>query len=271
MTPNRTSHLSDIAEKLSLKNREYSYPNISKIREFAATTLGCLFSHFRSDNDEPLQSDLEKLSSIFIGINKHPLTKNIDTPPSEVLVEKILSHLLFLQEQLFLDANAIYKGDPAAQTLEEVIATYPGFLAIAYYRIAHILHQLSVPFIPRVITEYAHFLTGIDIHPGAVIGGSFFIDHGTGVVIGGTAIIGNNVKIYQGVTLGALSVKKELHAAKRHPTIGDNTIIYANATILGGETVIGHDTIIGGGAWVIESVPPYSKIYNKCKIKSHEI
>ena len=153
-----------------------------------------------------------------------------------------------------LDAIAAFNGDPAAKSGDEVIVSYPGLEAIIVYRISHFLHECGVPVIPRIMSEHVHGKTGIDIHPGAKIGESFFIDHGTGVVIGETSVIGNNVKIYQGVTLGALSVKKSLKNTKRHPTIEDNVTIYANATILGGETVIGKNSVIGGNSWITESV-----------------
>jgi serine O-acetyltransferase len=165
------------------------------------------------------------------------------------------------------DAQAILQFDPAATCLEEVIATYPGFHAIAVYRIAHALHRLGVPLLPRVFAEYVHGQTGIDIHPAATIGRSFFIDHGTGVVIGATAHIGDHVKIYQGVTLGALQVDKSLAGIKRHPTIEDGCILYANSTILGGNTVVGHDSVIGGNSWLTESVPPYSVVMHQPQVK----
>lgn len=159
-----------------------------------------------------------------------------------------------LRRIIRLDTVAAFNGDPAAKSDEEVIVSYPGLEAIVVYRLAHFLHQKGVPVIPRIMTEYIHGKTGIDIHPGAEIGESFFIDHGTGVVIGETTVIGKNVKIYQGVTLGALSVKKTLQNKKRHPTIEDDVTIYANATILGGETVIGKGAVIGGNTWITESV-----------------
>lgn len=161
-----------------------------------------------------------------------------------------------IRRKVALDVQAAFKGDPAAKSTEEVIVSYPGLEAIVVHRIAHFLYANGVPVIPRIMSEYVHGKTGIDIHPGAVIGESFFIDHGTGVVIGETTIIGNNVKIYQGVTLGALSVKKELMDKKRHPTIEDDVTIYANATILGGQTVIGKGSTVGGNTWVTKSVEP---------------
>lgn len=161
------------------------------------------------------------------------------------------------------DAGFIYENDPAAKSVEEVMFSYPGFFAIAVYRFSHELFKNDVPLIPRIWTEFAHSKTGIDIHPGAEIGENFFIDHGTGIVIGETTIIGKNVKIYQGVTLGALSVTKDLQNKKRHPTIEDQVVIYANATILGGETVIGENSLIGGNVWITESVAPNSVIFHK--------
>jgi serine O-acetyltransferase len=169
-------------------------------------------------------------------------------------------------EKINQDVNAMFEGDPAAKSTSEVIRTYPGFYAIAAYRIAHELHRLGVPGIPRVITEHAHSKTGIDIHPGAKIGNHFCIDHGTGVVIGETAVIGDHVKIYQGVTLGALSVSKDDAEKKRHPTLEDHVVVYAGATILGGETVIGRNSVIGGNVWLTRSVPPGSRVYYQAKM-----
>ncbi len=160
-----------------------------------------------------------------------------------------------LRKTIKLDVTAAFNGDPAAKSNREVIISYPGLEAIVVYRLAHYLHECGVPVIPRIMTEHVHGKTGIDIHPGAKIGESFFIDHGTGVVIGETTVIGKNVKIYQGVTLGALSVKKSLQDKKRHPTIEDDVTIYANATILGGETIIGKGSTIGGNSWITKSVP----------------
>ena len=157
-------------------------------------------------------------------------------------------------------------GDPAAKSHAEVIRTYPGFFAIVAYRIAHELESLSVGIIPRIITEYAHSQTGIDIHPGAEIGRYFCIDHGTGVVIGETCNIGDYVKIYQGVTLGALSVAKEDADKKRHPTLEDRVVIYAGATILGGETVIGENSVVGGNVWLTKSIKPNSKVYYQARM-----
>jgi len=180
-----------------------------------------------------------------------------------MVVDEFFEELSKIRIILTKDIEAAVRGDPAAMSADEVILSYPGFQAIAVQRIAHFFYTRQVPLIPRMMSELIHKRTGIDIHPGAVIGESFFIDHGTGVVIGETTIIGKNVKLYQGVTLGALSVKKEESGCKRHPTIEDDVTIYANATILGGETVIGRGSIIGGSMWITQSVPPGSKVYNK--------
>jgi serine O-acetyltransferase len=180
-----------------------------------------------------------------------------------LVVEDFFEELPKIRNFLGNDLEAAVKGDPAAMSADEVILSYPGFQAITVHRIAHFFWVRQVPLIPRIMSELVHRRTGIDIHPGADIGDSFFIDHGTGVVIGETSKIGKNVKIYQGVTLGALSVKKEECGYKRHPTIEDNVTIYANATILGGETIIGSGSIIGGSVWITQSVPPGSKVYNK--------
>lgn len=178
---------------------------------------------------------------------------------------EFFSKIPMIRDYLVDDVQAAYDGDPAAKSLDEIIFSYPGIFAIMTYRIAHELHIQGVPLIPRIMTEYAHSVTGIDIHPGAKIGRSFFIDHGTGVVIGETCQIGDRVKIYQGVTLGALSFPKDergllIRGKKRHPTIEDDVTIYAGATILGGDTVIGKGCVIGGNVWITESVPPGTKV-----------
>jgi len=181
---------------------------------------------------------------------------------SELFFQGLPNELIALKG----DAYFIFHNDPAAESLEEVLLAYPGFYAIIHYRLANLLYRLGVKILPRMITEYAHSKTGIDIHPAATIGQQFCIDHGTGIVIGETAQIGDRVKIYQGVTLGALSVSKSLATTKRHPTIENDVIIYAGSTILGGETVIGHDSVIGGNVWLVKSVPPFSVVYHESKV-----
>jgi serine O-acetyltransferase len=183
----------------------------------------------------------------------------------EEVVLRLFSELPQIRRALAEDCRAAFEGDPAANSVEEVVFSYPAVEAIVAYRIAHVLYRERVPMLPRIISEYAHGLTGIDIHPGAQIGPGFFIDHGTGVVIGETAEIGRRVKLYQGVTLGALSVKRcadnQGKPRKRHPTLEDEVTIYAGATVLGGDTVIGTGSVIGGNTWIIKSVPPGSKVY----------
>ena len=188
---------------------------------------------------------------------------------ARALTEKFLAELPNIRAVLQEDVVAAYEGDPAATGKMEVVMAYPGLQAITVHRLAHALYRLKVPILPRVMSELAHSRTGIDIHPGATIGEHFFIDHGTGVVIGETTVIGRNVKLYQGVTLGALSFPKDeatgmlMKGHKRHPNVEDNVVIYAGATILGGETTIGHDSEIGGNVWLMDSIPPYSRVYNQ--------
>jgi len=240
----------------------------SAICQFLDNTLQLLFPElaeqkFNSEKDILLHLDLleQNLLKILSGM---PL------PPHflpALLANSFMSQLPAIYDLLLKDAQAIVEEDPAAQNLDEVIRTYPGFLAIAIHRLAHAMHALQIPLLPRIMSESAHTKTGIDIHPGAKIGSYFCIDHGTGLVIGETTIIGNYVKIYQGVTLGAMSVAKEMAHMKRHPTIEDQVVIYAGATILGGNTVVGNNSIIGGNVWLTESVPPYSRIYHKAQIR----
>jgi serine O-acetyltransferase len=178
---------------------------------------------------------------------------------------QFLEQLPHLRKQLSLDVQAAYAGDPAVRNPDEITFCYPGLEAVTIYRLSNILHRLQIPFIPRMMSEWAHSKTGIDIHPGATIGSHFFIDHGTGVVIGETCEIGNHVKIYQGVTLGALSFQTDgdgnlVRGTKRHPTLEDRVVIYANATVLGGRTVVGHDSVIGSSVWLTKSVEPHSTV-----------
>jgi serine O-acetyltransferase len=186
---------------------------------------------------------------------------------AEVITNGFLDFLPGIFDKLKSDVDAIVIGDPAATSAYEVIRAYPGFYAIAMYRMANALYKLSVPVLARIVTEYAHSKTGIDIHPGAEIGSHFCIDHGTGIVIGETTVIGKYVKIYQGVTLGALSVNKSMASKKRHPTIEDHVVIYAGATILGADTTIGHHSIVGGNVWLTKTVPPFSTVYHKAQIQ----
>ncbi len=246
-----------------------TFPSKSEVHRFLEELLALLFPHFSNGTQylsvEEIKGKMSFLRRFLISILR-PLEPRMSNSAAGI-AELMFEQLPHVYELLWLDAQAIYNGDPAAETLDEVISAYPGFYAIYAYRVAHIFYEAGVPIFPRLITEYAHYKTGVDIHPGAKIGASFFIDHATGIVIGETTEIGDNVKIYQGVTLGALSVDKKLSHSKRHPTIEDNVIIYSSATILGGETVIGHDSIIGGNVWLTRSVPPYSVVYNTSEIR----
>lgn len=195
-------------------------------------------------------------------------TETADVERGQQVVHAVLSRFPALRELASLDARAAFSGDPAAVSMEEIVYSYPGLQAIAIHRIAHEFFRERVPLIPRILSEHAHSRTGIDIHPGATIGRRFFIDHGTGVVIGETAVIGDDVKLYQGVTLGALSLPRDadgelIRRTKRHPTLENHVTVYAGATILGGDTVIGEHSVIGGNTWVTESVPPHTRVtYN---------
>jgi len=189
-----------------------------------------------------------------------------DGEKTQAIADLFFEEVPAIYNTLLNDAAAVLRFDPAAKSIEEVLMAYPGFFATAVYRFSHQLIVQGVNILPRVFAEYAHSKTGIDIHPGATIGNSFFIDHGTGIVIGETTIIGDNVKIYQGVTLGALSVNKDHAESKRHPTIEDNVVIYSGATILGGSTVIGSDSVIGGNVWLTNSVFPFSIVYHKSEV-----
>lgn len=208
----------------------------------------------------------EKLRSCALVLQEN-IAKLTSCEFAEKAVFQFFNQFSNIQQRLYEDADCYLKNDPAAKSLAEVIIAYPGFFALSVHRVAHELHKLDVPIIPRLFSEYAHAKVGIDIHPAAKIGKNLFMDHGTGIVIGETTEIGDNVKIYQGVTLGALYVKKNLSDVKRHPTVENNVVIYSNATILGGQTTIGHDSVIGGGAWLTQSVVPYSLVYSSVDVK----
>lgn len=248
-------------------NRKYSreVPSAYATHAFVNDLVNILFPIRigREYSQEELKTKLDDSSNALQKLLSS-LRAALKEEPSAIC-SRFFEKLPSLFDMLLEDADAFTKFDPASESVEEVILCYPGFYSIVVYRLAHELHSLGVPVLPRIMTEYAHSKTGVDIHPGARIGRRFFIDHATGVVIGETTEIGNNVKLYQGVTLGALFVEKQLANKKRHPTIEDNVIIYARATILGGETVVGHDTVIGGNVWLTESVAPYSVVYQKHK------
>jgi serine O-acetyltransferase len=245
-------------------------PSPGEVATFFSELLGMLFADFTPltfSKEDEFEAYYFKIRRELDRILRYTPVK---TNTTEEVVESFFKAVPFIFEKLNQDVTAMFEGDPAARSRSEVIRTYPGFYAIAAYRIAHELYVSGVDGIPRIITEHAHSKTGIDIHPAAKIGRHFCIDHGTGIVIGETAVIGNHVKMYQGVTLGALSVSKEDAERKRHPTLEDNVVVYAGATILGGETIIGHDSIVGGNVWLTRSVPPFSKIYYQAKMYNGE-
>lgn len=245
------------------KNSRGKVPQKNEVYHFVNELIGYLFPILSNNDQHENDKDIDDIVILLhriLNSYESELT-NIDTAIKNF--KEVLPHLYTV---LTKDAVAIYEGDPAAQSVEEVIICYPGFYAILVYRIAHELDKLHIPIIPRMLTEYSHSKTGIDIHAKAKIGESFCIDHGTGIVIGETAEIGNSVKIYQGVTLGAISVSKGYAGKKRHPTIEDNTVIYAGSTILGGNTRIGHNSTIGGNVWLTHSVDPYSVVLNQIKV-----
>lgn len=246
-----------------------SCPSPEVVSQWFNELLGTLFPDFSKQqfsNQKEFELHFEKLKLQLDQIlSRNPIKSEAD--PDQI-AETFFESLPKIHEMLEEDITAIFEGDPAAKSRTEVIRTYPGFIAIAAHRVAHFLHQTGVALIPRIISEYAHSKTGIDIHPGATIGHYFCIDHGTGIVIGETTEIGDHVKVYQGVTLGGLSVDKKDAKVKRHPTIGDNVVIYAGATILGGNTMVGHDSIIGGNVWLTHSVPAFSKIYYQAQMSN---
>ena len=247
------------------KQQGCSLPDSNRARRFVRKLFEVLFiCKSEADNNEyEIQSQLKKLKRQ-LQLLLYPVLN--DEKYSDEQAAAFFKTIPELYQQLLIDAQAIYEADPAAKNIDEVLVAYPGFFAIAAHRIAHQLHLQKIKLLPRIISEYAHSKTGIDIHPAAKIGKSFSIDHGTGIVIGETTTIGNNVKIYQGVTLGALSVQKEKASEKRHPTIEDNVVIYSNATILGGETIVGHDSVIGGNVWLTNAVQPFSIVFQKADV-----
>lgn len=243
-------------------------PANEHIGQWAVELISLLFPAFsgaKAVSRDSIEEDFEN--------SKCALSKILDATRACKKLDNTAKASLFfeglpeLYRILNTDIHAIFTGDPAARSEFEVVRAYPGFFAICLYRQANALYKLNVPIIPRILTEFAHSKTGIDIHPAAEIGEHLFIDHGTGLVIGETAVLGNHVKLYQGVTLGALSVDKNMAFTKRHPTVEDNVVIYSGATILGGQTVIGRNSVIGGNVWLTRSVPPGSKVYHKPAIE----
>ena len=239
---------------------DYTIPDKKDVEKTIKSIFRLLFPATNSYSDSEIENCLDHSQILLLGLLIGLTEKK------EEVANHFFENLETIKKTLLKDAGFILESDPAATQLIEVIAIYPGFFAIFCYRIANSLAKLSVPLLPRMITEYSHKVTGIDIHPLAEIGCPFSIDHGTGIVIGETTIIGNNVKLYQGVTLGALSVDKSKALKKRHPTIEDNVILYSGCTILGGETVVGRNSVIGGNVWLTESIAPFSVVYHKSEI-----
>jgi serine O-acetyltransferase len=253
-----------INELFETHSNKTNLPSPFLVQNFIDTLLSVLFPAY-SNKAFPSKDELktEYFTSKQQLLNALLFVESFMDKEIENVINEFYNELPLLYGLLLKDAEAIEAGDPAAKNRDEVIRSYPGFYAISIYRVANLMYRLHVPFIPRILTEIAHSKTGIDIHPGATIGKHFFIDHGTGVVIGETTQIGDFVKLYQGVTLGALSVNKGMAEIKRHPTIDDHVVIYSGATILGGKTIIGKNSIIGGNVWLTESVPPNSVVYHK--------
>lgn len=255
----------------TLYNRQQSaqaIPANEEIAKWALSIIGLLFPEISDKIHGSVDEIKDEFDALKLQLNNLlDATQACKDCHNELIAEQFIDSLPSIYETLKKDIAGLNSGDPAANSEFEVIRTYPGFWAIAFYRIANSLLKLKTPLIPRILTEYAHSKTGIDIHPGATIGDYLCIDHGTGIVIGETATIGNHVKLYQGVTLGALSVSKTLAGFKRHPTVEDNVVIYSNATILGGETVIGANSVIGGNVWLTKSVPANSTVYHTPSIK----
>lgn len=259
----RTQVPKELLERLVATRRRHQVPPPLRplAHEFAARAVGVLFPHFApypACSETEVAEDLVELREDLSRLVRFVALLHADVP--ERVSHRFIEQLADVHSLLQEDAQAIFEGDPAARSVDEVILTYPGFYAIAVYRLANALHRMGLPLLPRLLTEHAHDKTGIDIHPGAEIGRRFCIDHGTGLVIGETTRIGRDVKLYQGVTLGALTVEKSQADKKRHPTIEDEVVVYAGATILGGGTVVGRGSIVAGNAFVTRSVPPDSVV-----------
>lgn len=258
-----------VATNLAERHKQFEQRvdvSMQEIGDFVTHVLALLFPHFIKDNNCGSGCLATRASALHISLagilDRLPMPKGSNC---DDLSKQFVEALPAVLDACIADMQAVLSFDPAAKSSDEVILAYPGFFAITVYRLSRVLRLAQIPLLPRLMSEYAHRRTGIDINPGADIGHSFFIDHGTAIVIGETAIIGNSVRIYQGVTIGALRVEKSDAHAKRHPTLENNVIVYANATILGGDTVVGEGSIIGGNVWLTTSVPAHSRVsYKAC-------
>ena len=258
----------DFLRELYLKQQKKEQVPSNKIIADWASRVICLLYPEMSKCRHPDMDSIQKELNVLQNELKKILdaTKACTDCDHHKVSADFFDQLAELYRVLNTDIEAIHRGDPAARNKFEIIRAYPGFYALCFYRIAHALHLMDVPLVPRILTEYAHSKTGIDIHPAAKIGEFFMIDHGTGIVIGETSVIGKNVKMYQGVTLGGMSIKKNMSRQKRHPSIEDNVVIYSNATILGGDTLVGEGSVIGGNVWLTQSVPPGSLVVTNPQI-----
>ena len=260
--------MSNLIDNSHIPSREHIRLTLERIKEVLFPGFyGTETTDEKNIKDYTLRRLKDLKSYLTVDLNKtlslpeYELKESSLETAADQIIDSFFEILPNIRDLLYEDAQAIFEGDPAAKSINEVIISYPGFQAIVTHRIAHFFYLKQVPLIPRMMAELVHSTTGIDIHPGAQIGKGFCIDHGTGIVIGETSIIGNYVKLYQGVTLGAFSVKKESSHGKRHPTLNNYVTVYAGSTILGGDTVIGEHSVVGGNVWLVESLPPSSKVY----------
>jgi serine O-acetyltransferase len=262
-TPSPCAPLESLKKDVAALRRSHSYPaGYGQWPDrFAPKALALIFPHFQEAHASgSLDFECAELRELLLsGIRS--LHDRLPQSPEET-ADRFFECLSCVREALLEDATEMYDGDPAAESIDQVMFCYPGFYAIAVHRFAHALRKLGVPLLPRMLSEYAHRISGVDIHPGASIGRFFFIDHGTGIVIGETAVIGSHVKLYQGVTLGAHQVHKRLAGSKRHPTLEDGVVVYAHSTILG-DIVIGANTVVGGNTWITRDVPPNSVVSSR--------
>jgi serine O-acetyltransferase len=263
-----TTTASELIDVLAQERARYPYPLCFRSwpERFAAACLGLLFPQYSKTLETRTDQISEEIDEL-----RNMLLQGLDGLPEvshrvPLIADQFIDRLAEIRAALLLDADAVYTSDPAADSVDQVMFCYPGFYATAIYRLAHQLHLLDVPLLPRMLSEHAHRTVGIDIHPAAQIGKSLFIDHGTGIVIGGTAVLGDRIKLYQGVTLGALQVHKRLSGTRRHPTIEDDVVVYAHATILG-DIVIGARSILGGNTWITQSVPPNTVVSNRNAVR----